>query len=65
MILKKEKSTSLILTDPSLTLITVYESSNLLNPKGTFWDSAAFYFAIFTAIFSFLAHHLKGKTNER
>ena len=65
MIPKKKKSTSLILTDPGLTLITVYESSNLLNLKGTFWGSAAFYFAIFTAIFSFLAHCLKGKTDER
>jgi len=65
MIPKKEKSTSLILTDPSLTLITVYESSNLLNSKGTFLSSAAFYFAIFTATFSFLAHHLKGKTDEK
>ena len=65
MIPKKEKSTSFILTDPSPTLIIVYESSNLLNLKGTFWGSVAFYFAIFTAIFSFLAHCLKGKTDER
>jgi len=64
MIPKKKKSTSFILTDLSLTLIIVYESSNLLNLKGTFWG-AAFYFAIFTTIFSFLAHCLKGKTDER